>query len=409
MKHRQPEYIYAQLGVGNHQRLWNALTWLLYSIGAAALVFVVTASYSRKAVVQGVLIPPSGAIAISPGRAGIVKRVLVHDGDSVHSGQPLFEISTENFLRDGSAGSSLTRQANLNEQSAIKQQMSGVVGGMQADIKSMEQSQKVLADEYRKYGQELAIAHDRTAMAKDIVDRSEDAHSKGFISELQYKAWRDSYLQAQINESSIEMQMEEAKKSLDEVQMNIAKIRAQSLSNVGVLTAQEAQLDYKVAVDQIGNESTVVATRSGNITAVTAKLGINVTSSDTLAVLLPEGENLDAEFFVPPATIGFIRKGDIVRLQYDAFPYERYGMGTADIVDVSRAPVRGDASLGFNANESGYLVHARLRAQSIHAYGESWQLPAGTTLKGVVVLEKRTFLEWVLSPINSLISNLYSD
>ncbi|WLD58020.1 biotin/lipoyl-binding protein [Salinispirillum sp. LH 10-3-1] len=77
------------------------LTGIVILIVAAILTYLFWGTYARKETVQGHLVPSAGVIRIYPARAGIIRQVLVREGDSVQAGQPLFVINGDSLLADG--------------------------------------------------------------------------------------------------------------------------------------------------------------------------------------------------------------------------------------------------------------------------------------------------------------------
>ena len=112
-----------------------------------------------------------------------------------------------------------------------------------------------------------------------------------------------------------------------------------------------------------------------------------------------------AELYAPSRAIGFTRVGQEVRLMYDAFPFQRFGSFAGRISTISRtvlAPNEVDAPIQGQMREPVYRIRVQIAAQSIQAFGEQIPLQPGMTLAANIVLDRRTFLEWLLDPINAV-------
>jgi membrane fusion protein len=106
---------------------------------------------------------------------------------------------------------------------------------------------------------------------------------------------------------------------------------------------------------------------------------------------------------VPSRAIGFVRPGQEVRLLYDAFPYQRFGSFAARVETISRQAVAGqETNAPFKIDEPVYRVIVVPDRQQVNAYGQRVGLQPGMTLAANLVLERRSFLDWVLDPVRAV-------
>ncbi|MEO8411631.1 MAG: biotin/lipoyl-binding protein, partial [Propionivibrio sp.] len=75
--------------------LGRKVLWLLLSLLAALLVWALVGQLDIVAVAEGKLIPRSYLKIVQPAESGIVKEILVHEGDTVHAGQVLMRMDTQ--------------------------------------------------------------------------------------------------------------------------------------------------------------------------------------------------------------------------------------------------------------------------------------------------------------------------
>lgn len=127
--------------------------------------------------------------------------------------------------------------------------------------------------------------------------------------------------------------------------------------------------------------------------------------SVSLMTIIPEGSDLEAVLYAPTRAIGFVEKGQETRLLLDAFPYQRFGSFEATITEVSRTVLDPrEADVPFKIEEPVYKVKAKLRKQVVNAYGEDIPLQPGMTLTGNIVLERQSFLDWILAPLRAVVN-----
>jgi membrane fusion protein len=111
---------------------------------------------------------------------------------------------------------------------------------------------------------------------------------------------------------------------------------------------------------------------------------------------------LRAELLVPAKAIGFIEPGDRVRLAYDAFPFQRFGLHGGHVETVSRTLLRPAEVVGpIVLHEPSYRVTVTLDRQAITAFGRDFPLAADMALKADIVFDRSSLMKWLLEPILS--------
>lgn len=97
-----------------------------------------------------------------------------------------------------------------------------------------------------------------------------------------------------------------------------------------------------------------------------------------------------------------MRAGQDVRILYDAFPYQHYGAYHGRIVRVSQTVLTGsDVSTPVTLREPAYRATVALDRPDIDARGQRIALQPDMLLRADVILEKRTLMDWILSPLLS--------
>src|SRR5207253_2176064 len=115
------------------------------------------------------------------------------------------------------------------------------------------------------------------------------------------------------------------------------------LRDVGTAEADKAALVPKLAnelaaiqrnlaslvQDGIENESRrellLTAPRAGVVTAILTDVGKLAATGQSLLNLIPAGSELEADVYLPASAAGFVRVGSKALLQFQAFPYQKFG------------------------------------------------------------------------------------
>lgn len=111
-----------------------------------------------------------------------------------------------------------------------------------------------------------------------------------------------------------------------------------------------------------------------------------VQAGQTVAWVSPDGE-LVAEIFVSPNDIGFVRPGQSVRLQVDAFNYNQWGVIDATVLDVAHDFTLHDGSPVFKVRCALSRRHLALK------HGVIGNLKKGMTVRARFLLGDRSVME----------------
>jgi HlyD family secretion protein len=103
---------------------------------------------------------------------------------------------------------------------------------------------------------------------------------------------------------------------------------------------------------------------------------------------------------VPNKDIAFIETGLPVKLKFDAFPFQDYGIVDGTVIEVSP-----DAQTDKDSN-SFYKVMIAPRQTEISAKGKNVSLRPGLALSAEIVTERKTILGLILEPFRKLKSEI---
>ncbi|MBT2323612.1 HlyD family efflux transporter periplasmic adaptor subunit [Variovorax paradoxus] len=145
------------------------------------------------------------------------------------------------------------------------------------------------------------------------------------------------------------------------------------------------------------------------VTAILTDEGKQVIPAQPLLNLIPEGSELQADVYLPSRAAGFVRVGTRALLQFQAFPYQKFGSHEARVVKLSRVAVAG-SELPYPPPAAGpgelfYIASLGLAKSTVSAYGKEEPLQSGMGFDANLILDTRTLLEWVFEPLFSVSGN----
>jgi membrane fusion protein len=222
------------------------------------------------------------------------------------------------------------------------------------------------------------------------------------MSSVDYSQRQDALLSAAQNEASLQHDVSGASESLAALDVEAARVRAQGADEAAQIEYAKAQIMEKKAQALAQRDVVVLADRAGRIANLSAKIGASIVQGEPLAVLLPEGSDLQAELWIPSRSAGFLRRGDDVGLMYDAFPYQRFGTAKGRVIEIADSPEPPqDLPIQpvISAKENLYKVKVALDRQTMDAYSRSWRLIPGMHLTADLVLQRQTLMDWLLEPV----------
>lgn len=379
---------------------WWALTGFFAAFALATLAFLATATFPRKETAVGILRYPLGELRIAPPRGGILKAVLVRDGQAVAAGDVLAFITTEQRMAEGDVFDARVLAAIQRERDMLEARLAALntseplqVQGLRERIAGIGQQLGELQGDRRGRVTRARLAAESYAAAATLA-------AQGVYSAEQRRVRQQQALALDQSVSELASQVIALESQRTDLVLQLARLPAEvAQTRAGVLGAIEA-LEEKRANANAQNGFSLIAPTAGTITSLQAQVGQPVDPAKPLMTLIPRGSVLQAELYVPSRAIAFVGEGQPVRLLFDAFPYTRFGPGRGHVVQVSSAVLRPEeVTAAVKVGEPVYKVLVSLDAMAMQAYGKAIPLQSGMALTADILLESRSFLDLLMDPL----------
>jgi membrane fusion protein len=378
------------------------LFWGLTAIFVLIIVFLVLAQYARKETVVGYLAPTAGVAKVLVPRAGTVTAVHVHEGETVKEGQPLITVAVDQTTTDGRNVDAMLLATLARQKDALLEQIA-----MQQDRATSEhvrlEAQIAAAEAAITHlERQIAVQSERIRLAEGIVAAVEGLRAKGLIPEPDYQRRREAHLESKQNLAALGQQLAGRRGELAQATATLEQLPATIAEKVQALRNLVADAEQKLAEIEGRRAYVVRAPIAGRVSTLQAAVGRAVDPRQSQLSILPHDSALQAELLVPAQAIGFVRPGQAVRVLYDAFPYQRFGTHSGRVVGIARTMLTGaDLTTPISLQQPAYKVTVALEHQDIAAYGDRVPLQPDMLLKADIVLERRSFLTWLLDPLLS--------
>ena len=383
-------------------RLW-VFTAIAAAVATIVLFFLFLGTYTRRARVDGQLVPVQGMAAVLTPETGVVSRVEVSEGTRVIAGQRLAVVMVPRAtVIGGDTAAAFAAQLKRRGEgiravrAARQQQLEAQAGGLEAQLLASRQ-------ELTQIEAEIATKEEQARLANETLERLQRLRDAKYVSELQLKQQQSAALERVSEIQGLQRQAASTNRLISQIEQSLGELRGQRLASDAEYQRDIALLEQEQVETVARGELAITAPVSGVVATQMFKSGQAVQAGQTLMSVLPGAGALEAELLVPSRAIGFIEPGDTVLLRYQAYPYQKFGHYRGRVVRISQSTVgaTSDDSSGTN-NEGKYRVSVELEQQAIIAFGRVEPLKPGMTLDADVLGEERTLIEWILEPLYSI-------
>jgi membrane fusion protein len=376
---------------------WQLIGYFLFATLIVAFVFLCTASYARVETVGGAIALDKGVVSIVPTRPGVVTEILAHDGSRVIAGQPLLKIRSEEDSGRGATAPERILAALDAQDHSFRVQAALLTESSAAEQARLTEQARGFSDEIARLDAQIAVQERLVRLADSLLHRAREVASQGYISghdrdasEAELLTKRQQLLQLQQARAAKAAELLAARRAM-------AQSATSAEAQVAALSSSRAQVAQQVAQANAAQGYALTSPVNGMVTALTARLGQPSSPTTPSMLIVPEGTRPLAELQVPSSAVGFLEVGQAVRLNVDAFPYERFGVVEGRIASIAAAATLRQMPDGKSAPV--YLVNVELPNPWVSAFGRKQSLLAGMTLSARIVTRRQTLLEWLFEPI----------
>ncbi len=379
---------------------WAARALALVTIALAVVVLLAAIVVHVPETVTGrfTLVPVRGADPVRTLRDGVVTAVRAMDGDSVARGAPLFVVRSA-ALADRSAD----RLSFESQRRGSEARLAILEGQYRIQLRADSAEERRLRTRVAYLERQAASRTRRLGLLREIADSSAAGATRGSIgrfeaSRLEFDAQslaeevdgtaqelaevRADLVRLDSDRRQRDLDHREARRALEEM-IETAAIRASSLrSGLANITDSGVVLN---------------APCTGTVLRLRVKApGAVVPEGAILGEVACRGELLQAELDVPESGVPFIQAGQAVKLRFDAFPYQRYGVRFGSVRWL------GPAGIDVAHDSSAFRALVSLRDSAIRVRGRMRPLLAGMGGEADIVVGRRSVVSFAFEPIRAL-------
>lgn len=402
-----------------------------YLLGIGLVLALGWAFFGKLDVVasaQGRLIPADNVKLIQPADDGVVRAILVRDGQQVRKGQVLIELDPTFSGADSAQAASALQTARLDaaRAQAILSALNGgsltfvAPEGTPVDVtgtqKALAQSETdaLLAVTLGKAADVRAAAAARdealTQAAKlgetlPLIDQQLQAYetllAKGYAPKLKVIEMRRQRLAtARDRDAALQTAQRLSAQLAGAGQTNSqarAEARAKVLTDLADAQAEIAlRTEELVKSRQRSSLQRLVSPVDGTVAQLSVHtIGGVVEPAKPLMVIVPRGGNLVAEVKLRNKDAGFVRVGQSVAVKLEAFPFTRFGNIPGHVETISSDAIE-DERMGLV-----FAARIRLDRAQIDRGDRVVPLTPGMSVTADIRTGSRSIMSYLVSPIDA--------
>ena len=409
---------------------------LLLALVAGTLLLAVFGRLDIVAVAEGKLVPASYLKILQPAEQGVVKEILVKEGEPVRAGQVLIRMDavlTEADVKalqseyhhrrlalrriDAQLGGAKLARAQDDPPELYERVAAQHAANVQAHENALAQERSIL----EKARNDLAAARETKAKLERVLPHyreQEQAFEKlardGFAGRIlatdkqRERIEREQDLKTQefVIRSNLAL-IEQSEKKLAQIAADYRRMlqteRVEVANQLEKARQELAKHEHRHGLLELKApvEGTVKDLATHTVGTVAAPGTI-------LMTLVPRDEKLLAEVWVGNQDVGFVRAGQEVKLKLAPFQFQKYGLIEGRVLrvsaDATEAPspnTRSDALTGRDRpmGPLAYRTLIELGAQELAADGRRYAVAPGMQVAAEIHLGTRSVLEYLLSPV----------
>jgi multidrug efflux pump subunit AcrA (membrane-fusion protein) len=382
---------------------WAArgLSYILIALFVTAVLIAILVRIPETVSCPFVLQPTKGTDPIRALYDATVLQVRALEGQIVKQGDPIFIMRADSVVDRASEYKSLESRKN-----GAMESLNNVRRKYESEKRSDEQDIQALQNRNETLSRMIALRTEELALLKQKVDSYKKLYDTGIASQT---AYADQELEVKRGA----VQLEELQRELSDNKAAIEKLQT------GMITRrvefQESEHSWNQEIERTttrmgmlksglnqpsGGDLVVKASCNGTILRlrITAP-GAVVQDGDVLGELVCADEQLQAELNVPQNGVGRITTGQEVKLLYDSFPFQRFGVKSGIVRWISPAAVS-------NKGQSAFRVLVDPAERMISVEGQQRPLLPGMGGLAQIVVGRRSLISYAFEPIRQLRENM---
>jgi len=403
----------------------------LYVLLLALVCFVIWASLSqidKVVVAAGKLVTPLPNIVVQPLETAIIQSLDVRVGQLVKKGEQLATLDSTFSAADQTQLK--LRLDTLNTQLIrLKAELAGDNKGA-LGLENADTAMQKQLDVERKASHQAQLAQlsEKLARLRVMIAASQEDQKRlteqmkpiQEIESMQNKLVNKQYgsklqlLESQEKRLDIERQLQLAKSHEQELRKELSTVEAERaafdkkwrqdiMQELLVSQRERDEVNEQLLKAEKRHQLVTLISPENAVVLEIAKLSLGsvVQSAEPLFNLVPLDAALEAEVQIQSLDVGYVKRGDNVRLKMDAFPFQKHGVLEGVVRTISEDAFQRNAG---SDSGSYYMSRIAFEASGLKHMPELARLLPGMTVSAEIVVGQRSVMSYLLWPLTKALT-----
>ncbi|MGY4106326.1 HlyD family efflux transporter periplasmic adaptor subunit [Aeromonas encheleia] len=382
------------------------LSWILVVV--CLLLFIFTASYTQRYHAIGAIVPEKGIIKITPNVNGVIENIYIKEGEEVKAGQPLYLIKSDLSFTDNHTNMEGVINEISNQIKIIKEKKHYDNVLFEARKSDMEKQRKMISKSLDINKEIMFFTLKRQKMINDGYVRFEQLNKKGFLSEIDLIQKKQERFSFEIMTLNNREKINELERELSSFEQKLASLDEENILLQLQSNERIASLERDKKIYELKYKRLITSPRSGLAGYVKMEVGDIVNDNSVLMQVIPDIDNKVVKIFIPSRVMGIINDNQSVSIKVNSFPYEKYGVLSGIITNISKAAVEDYDSMSdlafLSRKDSYYRLYAKIDEDANPNLVK--KIKSGMRVSADIAVEEKKIYEWLFSPFFKMKSDI---
>jgi HlyD family type I secretion membrane fusion protein len=412
-------------------------SWIVGVFVVAATLFMAVAPIDAAVLAPGVIKVEASRKEVRHRDGGVVRQILVREGQQVRAGQPLItldDVQAKAYVdvlrnqQDAVLAQSARFQAEATGQRILvlppeltsrmnDPRVAGLVRDQQflfasrlstyesqADV--LNQREQQLQTQITGVQSQLDSVDEQIRLTKEELSGYQTLNEKGYAPKTLILRYERTLADLAGRRGALVSEINRLRQQMGETSMQLTTIRQERISQaaegVRQMQTQLSDVGPKLAAAQQVLDRTVVRSpANGYVLSLNQHtIGGVIGAGELLMSVVPVNEPLIVSARIKPTDIDDVRPGMPARVRLSAFNYRRVSPVTAEVVTVS-----ADQIVDEKSGQGYFLAEIRIPPKELAKLPKGAKITPGMPAEAMIVTGRRTILSYVISPFTDTISD----